>query len=498
MRLPEKTSVLVMGGGPAGATAATFLAREGVEVLLVERDRFPRYHIGESLLPSCLEILELLGARELTERQGFQRKPGAYLDWKGERWSLDFGELGGEYRHSFQVPRAQFDHMLLQHGRSQGVRVFEGTGVGEIKFTGRLPTSALCTNDGVTQEVKFDHLIDASGRAGILSNRYLQNRKYHKSFQNVAFWGYWDGVERLPGDRAGAIAVGSIPSGWIWAIPFSDGQMSIGVVMEKSTFKAERETYSLREIYSEAIAGCPLMAKMTAGGTLSSELRTEQDYSYNAEVFAAPGYFLAGDSACFLDPLLSTGVHLAMYSGMLAAASLASTLRGEITQEEAVEFYEQSYRQAYLRLLVFVSAFYESRGKDGYYRTAEKLSHFDADPSNIRRAFLNLVSGLEDIADVENTTTHLMGEMSKRIRENLELRSQKESLGARRASAEAGESLRFFNAVEGLTSLSAEHAVAGFFVRTKPNLGLNRVKAREAFAAAVVGLPLDGPVLVSR
>ena len=139
--VPSRTRVLVLGGGPAGATAAAFLARAGIEVTLIERDVFPRYHIGESLLPSCLEIVELLGARELLDQQGFQRKPGAYLEWKGEQWTLDFGELRGNYQHSYQVPRAEFDHMLLKHAATQGVQVFEGTSVRQLASSWWAPRS---------------------------------------------------------------------------------------------------------------------------------------------------------------------------------------------------------------------------------------------------------------------------------------------------------------------------------------------------------------------
>lgn len=477
MRHSRRTQILVIGGGPAGSTVAGFLAREGVDVTVVEREVFPRYHIGESLLPSCLEILGLLGARDAVEAHGFQRKPGAYLEWKGEQWSLDFGELRGHYQHAFQVPRGEFDHLLLKHARSQGATVREGIHVRELLFDGERPCGAVCVarDSGEAFDIQFDHLVDASGRAGVMATRYLRNRQFHKVFQNVAVWGYWQGAQRLPGRQDGAIAVGSIPDGWLWAIPFSDGQMSIGVVLHKDAFLAARRTSSLAELYREAIAASPLLTRITSGGTLVSDLKVEQDYSYTSERFCGPGYFMAGDAACFLDPLLSTGVHLAMYSGMLASASLLSLLRGEVSETEASGYYQQSYRRAYLRFLVFVAAFYESRGKLGYFDKARQLSRFDADPHDVKRAFLNLVSGVEDFAEAENTTAHLMGEMSRRIRENLELRKDKRALATTEARQQAESNARFFDGIEGLASLSPANAIDGLYVVTTPQLGLARV-----------------------
>lgn len=455
----RSTQVLVIGGGPSGTVAATLLAREGFNVTLVERDVFPRYHIGESLLPSCLEILDLIGAREKIEAYGFQRKNGGYFSWGKDSWVLNFSHLRHPY--SYQVVRSEFDHLLLEHAKSQGVQVFEGTEIRSLSFDGDRPRSATWSQivGGYdTGEISFDYLIDASGRAGVIAMHYLKNRHYHQAFQNVAIWGYWKDAGRMSFAPEGAIANGAVPDGWLWGIPLHNGTMSVGLVLHKTTFKEKRQqSKSLEEIYLKAIEECPLIAELVKPGKLVTEVKTEQDYSYISDSLTGPGYFLIGDAACFIDPLLSTGVHLATHSAMLSAASIASILRGEVTEQQATAFFEQCYRQTYLRLMAVVSGMYQQYdGKETYFWQAQQLTHHDYDDSEaMMQAWLYVVSGMEDLKDLEQP--------------HRELDVQKTSIEANhRGQAFHG----IYNKVFFRSSMSPETASEGLYVTTKPQLGL--------------------------
>ncbi|KAG1762096.1 putative halogenase [Suillus occidentalis] len=419
--LPTSTQILVVGGGPAGSYAAAALAREGFEVTLLEAVQFPRYHIGESLLPSVRPFLAFIGAEESIMNYGFTVKPGAAVklnQFKREGYT-DFVALNPD-NGSWNVIRSEFDNLLFHHASNSGANVFDNTRVTEFQFEGERPVSANWRNaiTGVEGRISFSYLVDASGRNGIMSTKYLKNRRYNKALNNVACWGYWDGTgSYMPGTtRQNAIFVEALKdeSGWAWFIPLHDGSTSVGIVMDSESSnrkkKASRAASGgsgsniLAHYKEELLSRAPGVLKLIGTATLRNDgtpeaVKSASDFSYSAPSYAGDHFRLAGDSGAFIDPFFSSGVHLAFTGGLSAALTIAASIRGLCSEEDAQRWHTSKIATSYTRFLLVVLGTYKQ------IRNQAMPVMSDVDEDNFDRAFDLIRPVIQGTADVGKALT---------------------------------------------------------------------------------------------
>jgi flavin-dependent dehydrogenase len=339
---PRDTDVLVIGGGPGGTSAATVLAERGYRVVLLEKARHPRFHIGESLLPANLPLFERLGVAHEIRAIAMPKWGAEFVSpWHGGRGETFNFEEGWNKSLplAYQVRRSQFDEILIRRTARQGVQVLEGCRARDVEFLPEGAAEGMRAlvraehEDGRTESWRARYLVDASGRDTFLGNR-LSAKHRNPKHNSCALYGHFRNAERYPEEkRAGNISIYWFEHGWLWFIPLSDGATSIGAVIWPHYAKSR--TVPVREFFLNTIAMCKPLAARLANAELISDVEATGNYAYSCDRTHGPGYLLVGDAFSFIDPMFSSGVLMAMVTGVAAAETIDTCLR-EPQREAAV------------------------------------------------------------------------------------------------------------------------------------------------------------------
>ncbi|MFD9846752.1 NAD(P)/FAD-dependent oxidoreductase [Streptomyces parvus] len=364
----RKVDVVVIGGGPGGATTAATIAAEGRSVLLLEKTPFPRFHIGESLLPYMAGLLEQMGLLEEFRSGGYVPKCGAeFTDPTGMFRRVSFEDQGpGRHHRTFQVERAHFDNALLDHARKAGAEILNPATVDELILSDGRVVGVRYRHEGQLHEVRAEYVVDASGRSGKTAQTFGLRRSVDQ-LRMVAIYRHFSGLDEgeNPGEQ-GDIQIGNHDEGWVWAIPVSQDTISVGTVMHKDTFRQGDS----EKIFDDHRGRVPRIAQRLSGTRASTKVRIETDYCYLADQLAGPGWFIVGDAGCFVDPIFSGGVYLAMVTGREAGRNIVAALQNPDLTESLQASYESFYKTGYDTYFRLIHGFYDFKFDFGAYRRA--------------------------------------------------------------------------------------------------------------------------------
>ncbi|HTL56857.1 MAG TPA: NAD(P)/FAD-dependent oxidoreductase [Candidatus Limnocylindrales bacterium] len=369
---------LVIGGGPGGSTVATFLARAGKRVLVLEKEHFPRFHIGESLLPYNRGLFEEMGVLEKLEAVGFPAKLGAQFHLGNASKSLKLIFRNGRFTRqttAFQVERAFFDHLLLNHSRSSGAEVREGWAVTKFSNSQERVEIQARGDTGQTETLIASFLIDASGRANFTGNQE-KLRVVHPKLKKLAVFGHFEGVVLDEGTAAGDTVIVRLENKWFWIIPLSAQKTSVGCVMDQEEFARSKQ--SPAEIFEQLWGSSAAMRARMAQTKLVNTIQTTSDFSYYNKRLVGPRLLRVGDAAGFMDPIFSAGVYLAMYSGKLASQLVLKSLASGHDGAPLLPAYEKRVFRAMRFYWEMVEGFYTTPFMELFMEPRPKFNLPDA------------------------------------------------------------------------------------------------------------------------